>query len=77
MTIDNIKIIKIENRLICVATVLSNNWCRFNDIMYRCTSGEWLSNFAISKSVKKKCRHEWYKAAKKDGIRRKELNIII
>ena len=29
MTIDNIKIIKIENRLICVATVLSNNWCRF------------------------------------------------
>ena len=77
MTIDNIKIIKIENRLICVATALSNNWCRFNDIMYRCNSGEWLSNFAISDNIKKMCRREWYKAAKKAGIRRKELNISI
>ena len=77
MTIDNIKIIKIENRLICEATVLSNNWCRFNDVMYRCDSGEWLSNFAISDNIKKMCRREWYKAAKKAGISRKELNIII
>ena len=76
MTIDNIKIIKIGNgyRLICT---VSNNWCHFNDIMYRCTSGEWLSNFAISDNIKKMCRHEWYKEAKKAGIRRKELNIII
>ena len=77
MTIDNIKIIRIEKQLICVATVLSNNWCRFNDIMYRCNSGEWLSNFAISGNIKKMCRHEWYKAAKKAGIRRKELNVMI
>lgn len=77
MTIDNVKIIKSENRLICVATVLSNNWCRFNDIMYRCNSGEWFSNFAISDNIKKMCRHEWYKAAKKAGIRRKELNISV
>lgn len=77
MTIDNIKIIKIENRLICVATVISNNWCRFNDIMYRCNSGEWLSNFAISDNIKKMCRREWYKVAKASGISRKELNIII
>ena len=77
MTIGNVKIIKIENRLICVATVLSNNWCRFNDIMYRCNSGEWFSNFAISDNIKKMCRHEWYKAAKKAGIRRKELNISV
>ena len=77
MTIDNVKIIKIENRWICVATVVSNTWCRFNDIMYRCTSGEWLSNFAISDNIKKMCRHEWYKAAKKAGIKRKVLNVII
>ena len=76
MTIDGVKIIKIENRLICVATV-SNNWCRFNDIMYRCNSGEWLSNFAISNNIKKMCRREWHKKAKEAGIRRKELNISI
>ena len=77
MIIDNAKIIKRENRLICVATVLSNNWCRFNDIMYRCNSGEWFSNFAISDNIKKMCRREWHKAAKKAGLSRKELNISV
>ena len=77
MTIDNVKIIKIENRLICVATVLSNNWCRFNDIMYRCNSGEWFSNFAISDNIKKMCRREWYKKAKEAGLSRKALNVMI
>ena len=77
MIIDDAKIIKSENRLICVATVLSNNWCRFNDIMYRCNSGEWFSNFAISDNIKKMCRREWYKKAKEAGISRKELNVMI
>ena len=77
MTIENVKIIKSENRCICVATVVSNTWCRFNDIMYRCNSGEWFSNFAISGNIKKMCRREWHKAAKNAGISRKELNIII
>ena len=77
MTIDNVKIIKIESSYRLICTVLSKDWCRFNDIMYRCNSGEWFSNFAISDNIKKMCRHEWYKAAKKAGIRRKELNVMI
>lgn len=77
MTIDNIKIKKVESRLICVATVISNNWCRINNIVYRCGAGEWLGDYAISDNIKKMCRCEWYKVAKKAGISRKELNISI
>lgn len=77
MTIDNIKIKKVESRLICVTTVISNNWCRINNIVYRCGAGEWLGDYAISDNIKKICRCEWYKAAKKAGISRKELNISI
>ena len=77
MLIDNIKIKKVENRLICVATAISNNWCRINNIVYRCGVGEWLGDYAISDNIKKMCRCEWYKVAKKAGISRKELNISI
>lgn len=77
MTIDNIEVKAFGSHFRCYATVISNNWCRFNDIMYRCNSGEWLSNFAISDNIKKMCRREWYKVAKASGISRKELNIII
>ena len=77
MTIDNVGIRIRGDYMLCEATVLSNNWCRFNDVMYRCDSGEWLSNFAISGNIKKMCRREWYKLAKTAGIKRKELNIII
>lgn len=77
MYIDNVGIRIRDNYMLCEATVTSKNWCRFNDIMYRCNSGEWLSNFAISDNIKKMCRREWYKIAKAAGIRRKELNIII
>ena len=77
MTIDNVGIRIRGDYMLCRATVVSDNWCRFNDIMYRCSSGEWLSNFAISDNIKKLCRREWYKVAKAAGISRKELNIII
>lgn len=77
MTIDNVGIRIRGDYMVCVATVTSNTWCRFNDVMYRCDSGEWLSNFAISGNIKKMCRREWYKVAKAAGIKRRELNIII
>ena len=77
MTIDNIKIKKVESRLICVATVISNNWCRINNIVYRCGAGEWLGDYAISDNVKKMCRREWYKMAKEAGLSRKKLSISI
>ena len=77
MTVDNVGIRLCGGQWKCEATVVSNTWCRFNDIMYRCNSGEWFSNFAISDNIKKMCRREWYKVAKAAGISRKELNIII
>ena len=77
MKIDNIGIKRLDSGLVCKATVITNNWSRINNIWYRCHSAKWLGDYDISDNVKKLCRAEWNKVAKKAGISRKELNISI
>ena len=60
------------------AAVLFSNWQEWDNVIFYSDDATWSSDrFTLSGNVKKMCRREWYKAAKKARISRKELNIII
>ena len=78
MTIESVGIRKFGSYLELEATVLSANWRYCDNIVYYSDTARWSSdNFTLSDNIKKMCRKEWYKLAKANGIRRKELNVVI
>ena len=78
MTIENVHIKDLGNYWKLEATVLFNNWKYCDNIIYYSDTTRWSSDsFTISGNIKKMCRREWYKAAKKAGISRKVLNVMI
>ena len=78
MTIEDVIIRKFEGYLKLEATVLFSNYKAWDTIIYYSDTATWSSDrWTISDNIKKMCRREWYKAAEKAGIRRKELNVKI
>ena len=78
MIIDNVSIKNYGTYWKCKATILSNNWQHCDNIEYYSDLARWASDYySLSDSVKKMCRREWYKAAKKAGLSRKVLNVMI
>ena len=78
MIIEKISIENFDEYLKLEATVLFSNWKRWDNIVYYNDTLTWSSdNFTISGNIKKMCRREWYKLAKANGIKCKELNIKI
>lgn len=78
MIIDNIDIKNCGDYIRCEATVCSNDWRYCNNIVYYCDEARWSCDYhTLSDNIKKKCRCEWHKLAKANGISRKVLNIII
>ena len=78
MTIENISIQSFGGYLKLEATVLSANWKYCDNIVYYSDTSTWSSDrFTISDNIKKRCRREWYRLAKANGISRKVLNVRI
>ena len=78
MTIESVSIKNYGEYVKLEATVLSANCKYYAYIVYYNDTARWYSDsFTISDSIKKMCRCEWYKAAKKAGLNRKALNVII